>query len=80
MPDLETENIVLKAQKQWLINVNQKLLVMIDNVSIVFDEYIKQVHQIETELRKTKEIYSNLHSELQEALNEQGTNSDKSST
>lgn len=72
---LEQDNTILRARVQWYTNVTQKLLVMVKNAADVFQAYEENVDQLRVELNKTKQIYSKLHTDLQEALNEQHTSS-----
>jgi archaellum component FlaC len=69
---LTQENIVLEARYQWLTNVNNKMVVMIKNAADVFEEYHRQLDAIQKAIKETQMIYSRLHTDLQEALNEQG--------
>lgn len=77
MPDLEQDNTILRAKLHWYANVTKKLLVMIKNAADVLEEYEKQVDLIRVELNKTKQVYSKLHTDLQEALNERGNSPDR---
>jgi len=67
---LEQNNTILLARYQWLTNITGKLLVMIKHAADVLEEYEKQVSLIGVELNKTKQVYSKLHEQLLEALND----------
>lgn len=74
---LELENTLLKSRNQWLENVTQKMIVMIGNAASVLEEYAKTTNQLAVELEKTRDVYSRLHSDLQEAFNETSATTDR---
>lgn len=65
----------IEAQNEWLKTVNSKLVVMIKNAGDVLHEYVLSLDQILVALRETQTIYSRLHSDLIEALDEHRTTS-----
>lgn len=72
-PDQGQVDTSLEARNQWLMNVNQKLLVMIKNAADVLEAYVQNVGAIHVELQKTQALYSKLHKDVSEALGEQST-------
>ena len=74
---LQQENTILKARNHWLENVTAKMVVMIGNASSVLEEYVKTVDQLRVELENTRNVYSRLHDDLQEAFSDNNDNEDR---
>lgn len=73
LEDLTQQNVTLTARNQWLENVNNKMLVMIKNAADVLGAYGDSLDALRSALRETQGIYSRLHADITEALNEQSS-------
>jgi len=67
---MPNDSLDIQAQLEWHKNVNSKMVVMIKNAADVLETYAENLEAILVALKTTQGIYSRLHSNLIEALDE----------